>query len=441
VLAFRSSGTGQRGVFCLPLAELNVSRLAELFCRLNSQFRRKEWLEELGAFQAFYDRGIGYLKSPDFLGFSIQYGYKEYLEHVFNDPSRYTSEYKSHLLIYASSIMLKRMTLLRLKGKGSGSYTEHGNTQELARWLGIINFLLSQGCKSELASLEWPVTEGPYMVTGLEEFLWSLLALCRRVSWDKDSVPWGLIIETLRHFSESGADFMQPVYGYYGRDGLFNTSHSTRDIKTVLGSSDGGEQSRLGSIRQVVVESSTLEALTRVFDLHHRDNCFCGKLQEFLATIRKDANSLKPRIIAVRHPYNLDEDPYSRAENRKLPGSWIEKAKRVSDKHGERLMNNISQWISQNDDDATTKMEKLDEELDQIVNSILDDGDVPEGVFEYFRELGFVESWPRFLAYELREMGFTRRIYKGYSLVLPEGVIYPPVKFIDQLKSDGKVTK
>jgi hypothetical protein len=70
------------------------------------------------------------------------------------------------------------------------------------------------------------------------------------------------------------------------------------------------------------------------------------------------------------------------------------KAKRVSGIHEERLMNNISQWISQNDEDGTAKTEKLDDELSQIVSSILDDGDVPEGVLEYFLELGFVESWP-----------------------------------------------
>jgi hypothetical protein len=109
----------------------------------------------------------------------------------------------------------------------------------------------------------------------------------------------------------------------------------------------------------------------------------------------------------------------------------MEKAKRVGGKHEERLMNNISQWVSHSDEDRATRMEKLDDELNQIVSSILDDRDVPEGVFGYFLELGFVESWPRFLAPELQEMDFTSQRDEYSDMKLPDGVIYPPVKFVD----------
>jgi hypothetical protein len=120
-----------------------------------------------------------------------------------------------------------------------------------------------------------------------------------------------------------------------------------------------------------------------------------------------------------------------------VPGGWMEKAKRVSGQHEERLMNNISQWISQNDEDGASKMEKLDnldDELNEIISSILADTNVPDGVSGYFRELGFLESWPRFLAEDLFEMGITIRRNKNGRLRLPDGVIYPPVKFVDQLK-------
>jgi hypothetical protein len=112
----------------------------------------------------------------------------------------------------------------------------------------------------------------------------------------------------------------------------------------------------------------------------------------------------------------------------------MEKAKRVSGKDEELLMNNISQWISQKDEDNATKMEKLDDEFSQIVSSILDDEDLPEGIFEYLRELGVVDTWPRFLAGELQEMRFRVRRDKDVNWELPDGVSYPPVKFVDQLK-------
>ena len=287
----------------------------------------------------------------------------------------------------------------------------------------ITKYLLSQGCKSEPAIVSSPLT---YKVTGLEAFFWSLLALCRRDSWDKDSVPCDLIIETLRHFSEAGADFMQPVYGYYKPDGLYTEAYLSGSMQIPIGSASWREQNDSRHFREVVVEWSIFGALTRAVKTLHRDDYFYGRLEEFLTTIRMDKNSLDPRILAVCQPNNPTDW--------NVPGRWMEKAKRVSGKHEERLMNNISQWISHNDEDAATKIEKLDDELKQIAGSILDDSDVPEGVFGYFLELGFVQSWPRFLARELQDMGLTIRKDEDGKWRLSDGEIYPPVKFVYQIK-------
>jgi hypothetical protein len=426
-LAFRSSGIGQREVFCLPWAKLYPTGLATRFCgSLRSRLGRKEWLEELGAFQEFHDHGAPLSTlDPDFLGLSIQYGYKEYMEHAFNDPSRYTPEYKSYLL--ACCIIPHGMiTFIPAEGnRGFFQDAVHWSIQDLTRSLEIVNHLLCQGCKSELAIVVDPSYS--YKLTGLELFLWNLSTFRRRINWNDDPLPCDLIIETLRHFSESGADFMQPVYGYYGREGLFTTSHPYGNTPILLGPGSRGEQKGFTSSRQVVVEWSILGALTWAVKTLHRDDYFRRHLQEFLATIRIDTNSLNPRIIAVRHQYNPDG-------HREVPCGWMEKAKRVSSRHEERLMNNISQWISQDDKDGAAKMEKLDYELDEIIISILDDGDVSEGVFGYFLELGFAESWPRFLTRELQEMGFTKRGHEDGSWRFPDGIIYPPVKFVDQLK-------
>lgn len=283
----------------------------------------------------------------------------------------------------------------------------------------IIKYLLSQECKSEPAIFLSPV---PCKVTGLEALFWSLLALCRRDSWGKYSVPCDLIIEALRQFSEAGADFMQPVYGYYRHDGLYNEAYVSGSLQIPFGSGSQREQNDSRHFMEVVVEWSIFGALTRAV----RDDYFCGRLEEFLTTIRMDKNSLDPRILAVCQLKNPKDG--------NVPGGWMKKAKRVSGKHEKRLMNNISQWISHSDEDAATKIEKLDDELKQIAGSILDDGDVPEGVFGYFLELGFMDSWPRFLALELQEMGFTMRTGEDGTWSLPDGVIYPPVKFVDQIK-------
>jgi hypothetical protein len=45
-----------------------------------------------------------------------------------------------------------------------------------------------------------------------------------------------------------------------------------------------------------------------------------------------------------------------------------------------------------------------------------------------------VESWPRFLAPELRLMGFTIREDEDGKWRFVDGVICPPIKFMDQLK-------
>jgi hypothetical protein len=266
-----------------------------------------------------------------------------------------------------------------------------------------------------------------YKLTGLEAFLWSWPTLHRRISLNDDPVPFDLIIETLQHFSESGADFMQHVYGYYGREGLFAGSYPWSETPIHFGPGCQGEQRTFGSFRQVVVEWSILGALTYAVKTLHRDDYFRRRLEEFLGTIKKDTRSFNPRIIAIRTPYNPDQDG-------KGCGGWMEKAKRVSGKDEELLMNNISQWISQKDEDNATKMEKLDDEFNQIVSSILDDEDLPEGIFEYLRELGVVDAWPRFLAGELQEMRFRVRRDKDVNWELPDGAIYPPVKFVDQLK-------
>jgi hypothetical protein len=304
-----------------------------------------------------------------------------------------------------------------------------------------INCLLSQGCKSELTLYYHPYY--PFKLTGVEAFLWSLSTIRRRISWSNDLVPCNLLIETLRHFLESGADFMQPVYGYYGRDGLLSRSYPYGDEPLLFGPGPRGEQHGFRSSRQVVIEWSVLEALNWAVKTHHENDYFCARLQEFLATIRMDTCSLSPRVIAVRHPYNPNENrmvlddwrklrpPYIRNAPKKMLGIWMEKAKRVGGKHEQRLMNSISQWISHSGENRATRLEKLDHELNQIVSSILDDRDVPEGVFGYFLELGFVESWPRFLARELQEMGFTSQRDEYEHMKLPDGVIYPPVKFVD----------
>jgi hypothetical protein len=439
--AFRSYGTCQRELFCLPLAKFDTASFAEKSGDLRARFSRKKWLEELCAWQAFHDRGVGLpTMGVDFLGFSIQYGYREYVDLVFNDPSRYTPEYKSYLLV-SSSITHGKNRWIPLEGQHMYQDSELWKTQELARWLESINCLLSQGCKSELTLYYHRFNA--FKLTGVEAFLWSLSTIRRRISWSNDPVPCNLIIETLRHFSESGADFMQPVYGYYGRDGLLSKSYPYGDEPLLFGPGPRGEQHGFSSSRQVVVEWSVLGALNWAVKTHHENDYFCARLQEFLATIRMDTCSLSPRVIAVRHPYNPNEDrmvlddwrklrpPYIRNAPKKMLGIWMEKAKRVGDKHEQRLMNNISQWVSHSDEDRATRLEKLDHELNQIVSSILDDRDVPEGVFGYFLELGFVESWPRFLARELQEMGFTSQRDEYEHMKLPDGVIYPPVKFVD----------
>jgi hypothetical protein len=405
-LAFRSSGAQERELFCLPLVEVNAYELVRRFSSLRTRLQRKEWLEELDACQAFIDCGAGiFFKDMEFLGLAIQCGYKEYLERGFNNPSLYTPAYKSYLLVCGSSI--RPDTVDQLAGMSPAfQNTEHWTTEDWTRWMEITKYLLSQGCKSEQVIVQRPLT---YKVTGLEAFFWSLLALCRRDSWDKDSVPCDLIIETLRQFSEAGANFMQPVYGYYGHDGLYNQAYirGRRQIP-------------------VVVEWSIFGALTRAVKTPHRDKYFCGRLEEFLITIRMDKNSLDPRIIAVCQPY--DPKYWNKS------AGWMEKAKRVSGKHEERLMNNISLWISHNDSNAASKMEKLTDELNQIVRSTLDDDDLPEGVFGCFRELGFLESWPRFLAHELQEMGVTKRRGEDGKWRFPDGVTYPLVKYVDQIK-------
>jgi hypothetical protein len=349
----------------------------------------------------------------DFLGFSIQYGYREYVDLVFNDPSRYTPEYKSYLLV-SSAITHGKKRLICLEGEYMYPDAELWNTQELTRWLKSINCLLSQGCKSELTLYYHRFNA--FKLTGVEAFLWSLSTIRRRISWSNDPVPCNLIIETLRHFSESGADFMQPVYGYYGRDGLLSKSYPYGDEPLLFGPGPRGEQHGFSSSRQVVVEWSVLGALNWAVKTHHENDYFCARLQEFLATIRMDTSSLGPKVIAVHHPYHPKEDS-------RVLGAWMEKAKRVGSKHEEWLMNNISQSVSHSDEDRATRMEKLDHGLNQIVSSILDDRDVPEGVFGYSLELGFGESWPRFLAKELQGMGFTSREDEEGDMNLPDGVI------------------
>ena len=439
--AFRSYRAGQRELFCLPLATFDTGCLVSRSGLVRARFSRKEWLEELCAWQVFYDRGVGLSTTGvDFLGFSIQYGYREYVDLVFNDPSRYTPEYKSYLLV-SSSITHGTKCFIQLGEHLIHRDSERWNIQDLTRWLESINYLLSQGCKSEFTIYVRPFY--PFKLTGLEAFLWSLSTIRRRISWSNDPVPCNLIMETLQHFSESGADFMQPVYGYYGRDGLLSKSYPYGDEPLLFGPGPRGEQHGFRSFRQVVVKWSVLGALNWAVKTHHENDYFCARLQEFLATIRMDTSSLSPRVIAVRHPHNPNEDSmvdiegrklrpsYFRNAPKKIPGIWMEKAKRVSGKHEERLMSNISQWVSHSDEDRETRLEKLDHELNQIVSSILDDRDVPEGVFGYFLELGFVESWPRFLARELQEMGFTSQTDEYEDMKLPDGVIYPPVKFVD----------
>jgi hypothetical protein len=102
-LAFRSSGPSERELFCLPLATVQTSTLARYFRDLRATFERKEWIEELDACQELQDQVIEF-QTPiklDFLCLTLRCGCKEYLEHVFNDPSRYTTAYKTYLLCVA----------------------------------------------------------------------------------------------------------------------------------------------------------------------------------------------------------------------------------------------------------------------------------------------------------------------------------------------------
>ncbi|KAE9372715.1 hypothetical protein N431DRAFT_375985 [Stipitochalara longipes BDJ] len=393
-LAFRPSSAHERELFCLPLATVNAYEMVGVFHTLRTRLEGKEWLEELDACRAFIDNGNGIIRpGQDFLGLAIQWGYQEYLEHFFNNLSCYTPAYKSYLLVCGSSIRSGGRPVKRLSQD-----PKHWAIQDLTRGMEIIKYLLTQGCKSEPTIVLNPLT---YKVTGLEEFFWSLSDFCRRDNWGKDSAICDLIIETLRHFSESGADFMQPVYGFYGYDRLCESYPSGTMQIPLRSRSWGGLQNYLRPLNQVVVEWSILGALTHAVKTPHRDDHPRGRLEELLITIRTDKDSLDPKIIA----------------------------------HKQRLMNTISKWISHNDEDAATKIEKLEDELNQIASSILNDSDVPEGIFEYFLELGFMDSWPRFLADELMEMGFTlRRDDEDDKWKLPDGVIYPPVKFVDQLK-------
>ncbi|KAN0091719.1 hypothetical protein V8E51_017566 [Hyaloscypha variabilis] len=304
---------------------------------------------------------------PDFLGLSIEHGYKEHIEHIFDDPSRYTPGYKSFLLTCGAVPCTIAMNPLRRYRIFQDA--KYWTRQDLARWLDTINYLLSRGCKSELTiSLNSFTDSTPYKMTGLEAFLWALSTLLSRISWDLDLPACGRLHRFFKSFEAMSILFGPGFRGEHNRERPF------REV--------------------VVVELSIFGALTHAVNVH-RDVYFCRQLQEFLATIRKDKNSFSPRIIAIRH------HPYD--------------------------------WVSHTNKDATTKMKKLDDKLNQIITSILDDGDVPEGVFEYFLGLGFVESWPRFLARELQQLGFTRRRDEDGDLRLPGGVIYPLVKFVDQI--------
>jgi len=150
--------------------------------------------------------------------------------------------------------------------------------------------------------------------------------------------------------------------GYFGGGGLFNTSCPGLPPKQIsFGPGFGfrGDQNNFGRSEQVVVEWSILGALTHAVKTHNRDDYFCGRLEEFLDATRLDTNSLSPRIIAVC--------PYKPDVHWEAPTSWMKTAKRVSGKHEERLMDNISQWISQNDEDSAARGEKLKNELKRLL--------------------------------------------------------------------------
>jgi hypothetical protein len=239
------------------LAEVDPYFITEKFHDLRARLERKEWLEELGACQAYHDGNNNRRLAPanDFLGLAAQYGHKEYLKYVFNDPSEYTSTYKNYLLVCGTMPRMtpRTMTAPFTRFAGNNLYSPYWTRQVLARWLEIVNYLLFQGCKSELAIFHNSFDPyGVYKLTGLEAFLWSLPTLFRPISWDDDPVPCDLIIEMLRHFSESGADFMQPVYGYYGRAGLFIATYTHENL--LFGPCFPAELRRLTSSRRVVVE-------------------------------------------------------------------------------------------------------------------------------------------------------------------------------------------
>jgi hypothetical protein len=270
------------------------------------------------------------------------------------------------------------------------------------------------------------------MLTSLEAFIWSFSRFSgtnmgQLLSWDNDLVSCNLIIETLQHFSESGAEFMQLVYGYFGGDGLYNTTNSLLNfVPTCFGPGSRRDQNGFKLFGKVLVEWSILGALTHAVKSHQRVDYVYSRLQEFLQFLdakRLDTKSLNPRIIAVCHPYNNNRDG-------KKTGGWMKTAKRVSGKHEERIMDNISQWTSQNGEDSETRGRRLDNEFNQIISSILDDDDVPEGIIGCLKELGLVEDWPRLLVKGIPGIEYTTD--KGWRL--PDGVIHPPVKFVDQLK-------
>jgi hypothetical protein len=288
-LAFRSSGALERELFCLPLAKVGTHIITEKFHDLRTRLERKEWLEELDACQAFHDGNIRLVGSKhDFLGLAIQCGHKEYLEYVFHDPYKYTPTYKNYLLVCGTRPRMTPRTMTPPFTKFAG-YNRDSSLQPLSwtrqvltRWLEIVNYLLSQGCKSEPTIFVNEIERyGVYKLTGLEAFLWSWPTLHRRISLNDDPVPFDLIIETLQHFSESGADFMQHVYGYYGREGLCAGSYPWSETPIHFGPGCQGEQRTFGSFRQVVVEWSILGALTYAVKTLHRDDYFRRRLEEF----------------------------------------------------------------------------------------------------------------------------------------------------------------
>jgi len=383
---------------------------------------REEWIKQLDLCRHFYENDVGvwhsYSTCLDFLGLAIEYKLVDYVKYTLRDPHSFTPAYKSYLLTYAC---------LTFSNKFSIEYW--------TPWFEIINHLLSQGCKSELGIV--PATSQLYKMTGLEAFILSLFHLFTKLTTSKDDIDCATrikfeaisdsVIETLKHFQEIKANFMQPVYGFYGGGYLFSGSDLWEEsyfwrMKNV-------REQRRGSIfcKQVFVEWSLLGLLSRAVEMYppfQQYTYLQRRLREFVTSVNLEGGSVHPKIIAVRNLPN---------ESAKETGDWIKQMKRVDATIGKDLLDNITQSVNWDPETWFDDIKRLETELKSMVDSFMHNGDSVEDLSDYlFIEHGLGKSWPQVLKVPLANQGYTPRragTWAGWKKKIL------PVKYMDQLNS------